>query len=757
MASPASRLDAGVLIAMVGSGAVGAQFVAGKATRDALYLERLDVTSLPTMVMATAGFSLLVVAASTYALRRMPSRAFVTASYALSAALLLVSWAALGWWPQHAARAIYLLFSGIGPMLGSGFWLIATERFDPRTARRNFGRITAAGTLSGLGSALLAERVAATLGTEAMLPILAGLTLLSGWLIGRLARHGSGATPGEAPAASSLMLAPRSGFHVLATQPYLRNLAALVLLGTVAAALADYAFKVQATETLGRGDTLLRFFAWYYGGVSLLAFLLQTSVSRVILEKLGLGVAASTPSLALCAGGLAGLAFPGLWGVVAARGSESALRGSIFKAGYEVFYTPIPPADKRAAKSIIDVGFDRLGDAFGGGMVRLLILLPAARQYTVLIGAAIGCSLVAIVVARRLSQGYIQTLERSLLDRAVALDLTDVEDLTTKTVMMRTMSTASGAERTRRQVVPVGRPTTPTIDAVVQRILALRSRDRDAVVSVLRAEAGLSPVLVTHVIPLLAWDPVSEHAVAALRAVADRHVGALLDALLDPDQPFAVRRRMARVFATCTSRRAMDGVTDGLRDQRFEVRFQCGRSLAAMLRRTPELQADAERVFDAVRREVAVGRPVWESQRLLDAVETDERSFVDEFLRGRAGQSLAHVFTLLSLVLPTTPLQIAYRGLHTTDPGLRGTALEYLEGVLPHDIRDRLWPFLDDRPRRRPAGKPRDEILADLLRSNESIAMNLEELRRRDRQRVPQDAGDRKDPDDRTAPEDPGV
>ena len=113
-------------------------------------------------------------------------------------------------------------------------------------------------------------------------------------------------------------------------------------------------------------------------------------------------------------------------------------------------------------------------------------------------------------------------------------------------------------------------------------------------------------------------------------------------------------------------------------------------------------------------------------------MEADERSFADEFLRGRAGQSLAHVFTLLSLVLPATPLQIAYRGLHTTDPGLRGTALEYLEGVLPHDIRDRLWPFLDDRPRRRGDGRARDEILADLLRSNESIVLNLEELRRRD-------------------------
>jgi hypothetical protein len=82
-------------------------------------------------------------------------------------------------------------------------------------------------------------------------------------------------------------------------------------------------------------------------------------------------------------------------------------------------------------------------------------------------------------------------------------------------------------------------------------------------------------------------------------------------------------------------------------------------------------------------------------------------------------------------VLPTAPLQIAYRGVHTDDPVLRGTALEYLEGVLPPDIRDRLWPFLGDRPRGPRDGRARDEILADLLRSNESIMLNIEELRRR--------------------------
>jgi hypothetical protein len=212
--------------------------------------------------------------------------------------------------------------------------------------------------------------------------------------------------------------------------------------------------------------------------------------------------------------------------------------------------------------------------------------------------------------------------------------------------------------------------------------------------------------------------------------VAEERVGELIDALLDPNQPFAVRRRLARVFAVCVSQRAVDGLLLGLEDLRFEVRFHCGRSLAAIVERNAFVRVDAERVFSLVRREVAVGRPVWEGHRLLDDV--DGERFVDAFLKRRAGQSLAHVFTLLSVVLPSVPLQIAYRGLHTDDRALRGTALEYLEGVLPRDIRDRLWPVLGDDPAV-PAVRPRDrdKILADLIRSNESILINLESLRQR--------------------------
>src|SRR4029077_21141556 len=126
--------------------------------------------------------------------------------------------------------------------------------------------------------------------------------------------------------------------------------------------------------------------AVYYGVTSLITFVLQTSASRVVLERLGLAVTTITPSMALLAGGVGGLIAPGFQGMAVARAAESVFRGSLFRTGYELFYTPIPASEKRAAKSIIDVGFDRMGDAAGGGLIRIALLLaPAASLYSAIL------------------------------------------------------------------------------------------------------------------------------------------------------------------------------------------------------------------------------------------------------------------------------------------------------------------------------------------------------------------------------------
>jgi len=749
---PSRRSSSGLMVtAMICAGAVTGQFVGGKATRDALFLASIDFTALPTMVIATSAASILLVAANSRAIRRLSPRRFVPACFAASSALFIVEWLLTFRAPAVAAVLVYLHISGAGPVLGSGFWLITSERFDPRTAKRRFGQIAAAGTLGGLLSALLAERVATLLGAAAMLPFLAALHLLSAWQVTVLA--GDSTAPRSPRPSRRPAPPPRSGLQAIREAPYLRILAALVLLGTTSAALLDYVFKMEAVRALGRGDNLLRFFAAYYAGTSLVTFVVQASFSRYTLERFGLAWATSTPSLAVIAGGIGSLIAPGFAGIGMARGGESVFRGSLFRSGYELFYTPVPAVEKRAAKSIIDVAFDRLGDAVGGGLVRAVLFVAPAMQYSAIVSIGMACSAIAVLAASRLNRGYIQTLEKSLLDRAVEIDLADVEDGTTRTLMMRTLGS-----RWDQSIVGFPRPLeTPsvdvesvepeptsgvqsiTLDPDVQQILWLRSRDRERIVEVLKSENGLSPALVGYAIPLLAWDPVAQDVLIALRKVAEERIGQLVDALIDPNQDFSVRRRLARVFSVCVSQRAADGMLLGLDDLRFEVRYHCAHSLAAIVEKNPRVVIDPERVLTIVMRETAVGRPMWESRRILDEFDASEdRSFVDDFVRDRAGQSLAHVFTLLSLILPREPLQIAFHSLHTDDQQLQGTALEYLEGVLPPALRRSLWPYLEERaPKNRPAStRPKEEILADLLKSNQSMLLNLEELKRRERSGV---------------------
>ena len=243
-------------------------------------------------------------------------------------------------------RLVYLQISGLGPMLGSGFWLIATERFDPHTARLHFGRIAGVGTLAGLGGALVAERIGARSASTAMLPLLAALNLVCAWQVRRLAGpkvltihdKAHGRRTGPRRHITSLGSARAGG------APYLRNLAALVLLGTVARRLPTTSSRrrrsrcsAAATRCCDSSPSTTPASACWRSSC-------RACRAPLVLERLGLAADRGTPSLALVARRLGALVFPGLGGALVARAGESSFRSSLFRTGYEIFYTPIAVA-----------------------------------------------------------------------------------------------------------------------------------------------------------------------------------------------------------------------------------------------------------------------------------------------------------------------------------------------------------------------------------------------------------------------------
>jgi len=353
-----------------------------------------------------------------------------------------------------------------------------------------------------------------------------------------------------------------------------------------------------------------------------------------------------------------------------------------------------------------------------------------------MLAMAIGFSFVAMYVARRLHRGYVKTLEKSLIRQGRSLG--ELDDLATRTAVLQTMGMIDvrdlfdQTDPRERSDRPSRRSNSSveTLDLDMQRLLALRSSDASLVRDAL-SESELASAHVPRAIGLLAWNDVAVDAIRALRRVAEPNLGQLVDHLLDPNEEFTIRRRLPLILAMFPSDRTVDGLLRGLADPRFEVRYRCGRALSHVAKTEPSLTVAKDRVVEAVLNEVAVDDGVWRSRRLLDDMDDESWSPVmDELLIDRFDRSLEHVFTLLSLIMPPQPLKIAFKGLHTDDKMLRGTALEYLETALPPEIKMAVWPFLEDDRRRVSEQKATRDVLEALLQSNQSIVVNLEELRR---------------------------
>jgi hypothetical protein len=448
----------------------------------------------------------------------------------------------------------------------------------------------------------------------------------------------------------------------------MRNLSYLVALGTFSAALLDFLLKSQARATLGPGDSLMRFFAVFHTATALLSFLVQTSATPKFLNRFGVGATVSTLPAAVTGSGLLALFTGGFSTLVFARGLEAVVRGSLFRAGYELFYTPMLPSDKRAVKSINDVTIDRLGDGLGGGFAQAVIFTAGPWGTPIMLATAAGASAVGWGLAGRLHGAYIKSLERSLTHHGRALDLGEEEDDDDIDVPLA----YSNAPDT--QPLPVKRPATIPApnwlpDSERHQWAEIQSGERERIKAAFVSGPALSRALIPHVVPLLTRRSVTAAATAALQQVANRHVGQLSDYLLDPLVPTGVRCKLPPIIAAEKGTRASDALIRGLCDTDAGVRVECGRALDELKQATSE-KIDPERVYSAIR----------------DELERTQQPDLD------------HVFELLGVVLPRRPVRVALEALEAEDPHLRGLALEYLESTLPQDIGAALLGYVQGSP-----------------------------------------------------------
>ncbi|HEU5155121.1 MAG TPA: hypothetical protein VFU03_10355, partial [Gemmatimonadales bacterium] len=470
--------------------------LAAKATRDALFITSFGVTLLPRMVVTAAVLSLLVTLWMARRLAQQGPAKLVPRLFVGSAVLLVLEWLLTFGSLRAAAFLVYLHVTALGALLVSAFWALVNEAFDPRSARRAVGLITAGASAGGLLGGVLTERMGMAFSASSMLPILALLHLSAAILVQPLAR-----TSASRPLSAEAGDTTSSAIEALRHSSYLRLLFFLVALAAAGEGVLDYVFKLQAS-TVTDGPGLLRLFAVFYTVTSLLTILLQVTLLRGVLNQLG--VARSTMLLpgGVALGALGGLALPGFPSVSVARGVEMVLRNSVFRSAQELLYSPVSARERRAAKPVVDVGGARLGDIAGAGLAQLAILAAPINPTPFLLVATVGLALATLGIARRMQRGYLGALERSLRARE--------DQLGPEEVAAAMFQTVGAIDLTSLRMVAPSIPTLPQVEAATPKQTESKtptSPDVGEVRSRLRGPS-LTRDQVSGVIDLLAWDTV---------------------------------------------------------------------------------------------------------------------------------------------------------------------------------------------------------------------------------------------------------
>jgi hypothetical protein len=693
-------VERAVLVAALGSAAVIGHLVIAKAARDALFLSTFDVNHLPAATIAGAVASLGSALAMAGAMSRRGPVPVLTFALAASAILHGAEWSLLRMHPGAAAILLYVHVALFGATTLSAFWSVVNEAFDPHTAKRQLSRVAMGGTLGGAVGGVLAWQLGGSNGVPALLMLLALLDVASAALVPRLAR-----APRPQPVVAA---SEHSGLALLARRPYLRQLGIVVATCALVSALLDYVIGARVVAVLDADTSLVTFFALFHASVGIGALIVQLAATRPVLERFGLATAVGLLPATIIGFGVLALVVPSLWSAVLLRGFEGIVASSLYRAGYELGYTPLAPTEKRPTKTLIDVGFDRIGTIVGGAIALLVIALVAVDPARVLTLVAMIVAAIALLAALRLHPGYVKALATSLESGAVRLSADELVDATTRRTLAETSSLdrrALLAEIERRR--DPARLSSPALDPLLERAAALRSGDPD------RVRAALAEPLPLELVPLgidlLADDVHSRRALAALRAGAPSATGTLVDALLDPRRSVVVRRRIPRVLEVVDTERCVTGLFDALASDEGDVRQQ---AVLALLRlRAHEAQIAPRRALAAARREIDRWRTEHDPHTLERGLELFVRT--------------------LALLLERDPLELAHRALYGSDEGLRGTALEYLENVLPDELRhDAMALFV----RARRAGfaasgaaqpsvrrRERRELVAELMRSRELL------------------------------------
>lgn len=322
---------------------------------------------------------------------RYPRERFVPAVYGFFIVCLLAFIPAFRAQEQIGARLLgsifYIWLSVFSLFVVSVFWSYLADIFDSHQARRLFPVIALGGTAGAIAGPIIAR----FLSIENLLIAAIAMLLLVIACVFRLSRW-SQANPNadrlREPEPGAVIGGDiLAGMRQTVSSPFLRKMAALMLLGdaigTVAYALvADYAGSHFASSEARKS---------FYAGIDLstniLQVLMQVSITRWVLARFGTGVGLVLPAMMnVCV--LLAAALIGQPALIAMLVITRAGAYGMFKPASDSLYTRVSRETRYKGKNVIDTAVWRFGDVLTSGSMAILTPLGFGMAGFALICAA---------------------------------------------------------------------------------------------------------------------------------------------------------------------------------------------------------------------------------------------------------------------------------------------------------------------------------------------------------------------------------
>jgi HEAT repeat protein len=183
--------------------------------------------------------------------------------------------------------------------------------------------------------------------------------------------------------------------------------------------------------------------------------------------------------------------------------------------------------------------------------------------------------------------------------------------------------------------------------------------------------------------------------VRALARFGDRIVGTLRDYMIDPEMPAEIRREIPKVLQEIGSAAAQSVLVESVLDRDVVLRYHTIAALNRLGQSHPERGTDRKLIESVLAAEIMGHYRSYQVMGTLGGALSDGANPIEHGLRESMEKEGERIFRLLKILYPQHDMHSAYVGLQSVDPVVHDNAVEFMDSVLPPEVRALIIPLFD--------------------------------------------------------------